>query len=196
LTTAEFTDNCGVNHFNSLMKKLGWVFMGDSREADLKGVDGTYKLGYATIYVQIKSANLVVNSPSKKRWHWNIFSKKETLPIEFYGEKDCFLGLVGLDIIEMPYTETDLTIKGKRPIQFIEAKEPKIGVIPGDMVIKHFQKDARKSNKITLGENSRSKWSEYFDREDRENTKKLLLREFERQTKIRDGLARRTAGGC
>jgi hypothetical protein len=183
---AEYVDKSGVSHFNNLMRELGWVFMGDSREADLKGVDGTYKLGYATVYVQIKSANLVTefaNDSTRKsyrRWHWEIFSKGKTLRIEFYREKNCFLGLVGLDVTEAPYTETNLTIRGEKPKLFIEAKEFEIGLIPGNMVIEHFQEAAPKSHEITLKENSKSMWNKYFDRE---NIEELLLKEFERQTK-------------
>jgi hypothetical protein len=75
------------------MLELGWTSLGKTREADQKGVDATFKLGYATIYLQIKSANFITefaNDPKRKpyrRWHWEIFEKGKQLLTGFYTAK-------------------------------------------------------------------------------------------------------------
>lgn len=186
LTIKEYVDRRGVSIFKDLLRKLGWILIGESLEADWKSIDLTYKLGYALVHIQVKSANLVTEfekdptRTSYRRWHWEIFRKKKGLRVEFYKEKNCFLGLVGLDVHEEIYTETKLRISKEEVGYFIEEKEQKIGLIPGSRVIRHFKEKAKKSNKISLKENSVSQWTKYFSYE---NIKQLLFQEFERQMK-------------
>ena len=184
LTIDQYVGKHGQSVCDDLMGSLGWI-MFRSEEADLKKVDRVYQLGCAAIYVQIKSANLTTEG-TYRRWHWNIFDPKKGLPVEFYKEKDSFLVLVGLDIHEV-YTETPLTIMGERVKEFVEAKKPKVGLIPGSKVIEHFEGKSEKTHNITLKENSISQWDRYFSHE---NIRYLLLEEFKRQTSLRKAAMR------
>ncbi len=185
----EYVDFAGVDHFKDLLRRLGWVLIGESREADLKGVDLTYTLGRALVHIQVKSASLVTefekdpNKTTYRRWHWEVFVKESGLRVEFYREKSCFLGLVGLDVHEGIYSQTKLRILDNRVQHFVEAKQPRIGLIPGSRVIKHFTEKAKKSTSISLKEVSVSQWDRYFGYQ---NVRRLLIREFERQMKERD----------
>lgn len=187
----EYVDRGGVRHFDSLMGELGWVPIGDSREADWKRVDQTYQLGCAVVYIQIKSANLSKMldrryQPPKiyERWHWKIIRKGKQLPINFYKEKDCFLSCVGLNVHEEIYAKTRLMIHGNPVKKFIELEKPEMGLIPGGKVVGYFENRSAGTRSIGRYKNAKkpSKWDKYFGRE---NIEKLLIEEFERQTKER-----------
>lgn len=188
LTMKEYVHTRGESCFDDIMREFGWILASRSREMDWKGIDRIYKLGFAEVYVQIKSSNLGIKVSRGKTyevWNWDVFKKKLRLPVRIYKEKNCFLGLVGLDVHEKNYAGTKLVIAGKRIKRFIEARKPIVGLIPGNKVIGHFKDKSSGTRSITKYKNSKSpaKWNEYFDRE---NMAELLLKEFKRQTRERE----------
>jgi hypothetical protein len=156
LSEAETTDTLGTLHMAFTMTKFGWRD-NQSKQMDNQKVDATYRAGLASIDIQLKSSNF-----KGKRWNWNIAKNKyKEKEIAFYKEPFDFLFLVGLEL------ERDAKLG------YLEISPPQLALIPGKVVLKHFE--GRPAKHLVLGlsksELSEDPWRKYFGIE---NISKIL----------------------
>lgn len=182
LDPKELTNLLGENYMSITMAMQGWR-SSSGKQMDDQKVDCTYRLGVASIDVQLKSTRLIGGS-----WHWHVFSSKSSKKEseqDFYKAPHTFLFLTGIEIEN----------NGSSPIV---GSEPTTALIPGREVIKYFVNRPRgrvislSKNKLLRGE---SELARFFFQENitavLEESKREQESEEELNKKRRENISRR-----
>jgi hypothetical protein len=191
----EVTNRIGEKYLEKSMALLLWRQESNpgNKDKDHEGVDYIYSFGHTRIGIQLKSANLDLKH---RNWTWHIADSYEELD-GFYDEIGTFLFLVGVKIFFEGgrFKETrEGSFQEKEKGQKLEYKYelPQIALIPGQSIMKFFEKSKGKLDlhisprKLRLGKYDKSRpgkynnWNDYLGED---NIHRIMLSESQIQEK-------------